>query len=222
MWVVPADGDHAWIVQSGLEGDPTLLEYRSIEDGERLITAEADAGLTPVGATVDGLVFNTADNQVVLFTNSGATLPLGSGRAIATTETAVVRLVCIGDEPADCEELWVTRSDGTDDRQNVKPDEGIWVAFEVGSLPVISPDGTKLLIAFGQEPNTVHVVDLVDGGVQPIAPYVPGMRATWSADGSWIALINGVDIDLISAADPGQVVALRGVIPDGFVPIAAG
>jgi hypothetical protein len=46
--------------------------------------------------------------------------------------------------------------------------------------------------------------------------------ATWSADGNWIGLINGVDIDLISAADPGQVVALRGVIPDGFVPIAAG
>jgi len=118
--------------------------------------------------------------------------------------------------------LWVTRSDGTDDRQNVKPDEGIWISLENGSLPTISPDGMQLLIAFGQEPNTVHVVDLVDGGVQPIAPYVPGMRATWSADGNWIALINGVDIDLISAADPGQVVPMRGVIPDGFVPIAAG
>jgi hypothetical protein len=224
MWVVPADGDHAWIVQSGLEGDPTLLEYRSIEDGERLITAEADSGLTPVGATVDGLVFNTADNQVVLFTNSGATLPLGSGRAIATTETAVVRLVCIGDEPADCEELWVTRSDGTDDRQNVKPDPGTWIAFQNGSLPTISPDGTKLLIGFEMEAVTIlHVIDLEDGGVQPIAP-VEGAApmATWSADGNWIGLINGVDIDLINAADPGQVVPLRGVISEGFLPIAAG
>ncbi|HEU4750670.1 MAG TPA: hypothetical protein VFT54_06385, partial [Acidimicrobiia bacterium] len=225
MWVVPAaDGDNAWIVQSGLEGDPTLLEFRNIENGERLITAEADSGLTPVGATVDGLVFNTADNQVVLFTNSGATLPLGPGRGIATTETAVVRLVCSGDEPADCEELWVTRSDGTDDRQNVKPDPGTWIAFQNGSLPTISPDGTKLLIGFEMEAVTIlHVIDLEDGGVQPIAP-VEGAAplATWSADGNWISLINGVDIDLINAADPAQVVELRGVISEGFLPIAAG
>jgi hypothetical protein len=46
--------------------------------------------------------------------------------------------------------------------------------------------------------------------------------ATWSADGNWIGLINGVDIDLINAADPGQVVPLRGVISEGFLPIAAG
>ncbi|MEX2624841.1 MAG: hypothetical protein WD651_14070 [Acidimicrobiia bacterium] len=224
MWVLPtADGDNAWIVQQGLEGDPTLLEFRNIENGERLITAEADPGLTPVGATVDGLVFNTTDNQVVLFTNSGATLPLGPGRGIATTETAVVRLVCSGDEPADCEEIWVTRSDGTDDRQNVKPDEGMWIALENGSLPVISPDGTKLLIGFGLPSTTLHVVDLEDSGVQPIAELVAGdALATWSTDGAWIALINGGDIDLINAADPPQVVPLRGVIAEGFLPIAAG
>jgi hypothetical protein len=48
------------------------------------------------------------------------------------------------------------------------------------------------------------------------------MHAAWSSDGNWIALINGTDIDLINAADPAQVVPLRGVIPEGFVPIAAG
>lgn len=222
MWVVPAaDGDHAWIVQSGLEGDPTLLEFRNIENGERLITAEADSGLTPVGATVDGLVFNTADNQVVLFTNSGATLPLGNGRAITTNDTSVVALTCSGDLPADCEELWFGRTDETDIFYITKPDQGTWTPFET-TLPVISPDGTKLLIGFGLPTTTVHMVDLVDGGVQPIAPYVPGMHPAWSTDGDWIALINGGDIDLISAADPAQVVELRGVIPDGFVPIAVG
>lgn len=224
MWVVPAtDGDTAWVVQPGADNGPTYLELRNIENGERLIVAETDAGLTPVGTTDDGLVFNTGDNQVVLFTYSGATLPLGNGRAVATNDTAAIRLVCSGDLPADCEELWVTRTDGADDTQIVKPDSGIWIAFANGNLPVISPDGTKLLIGFGLPTATVHVIDLVDGGVQPIAP-VEGEApmATWSADGQWIALINGTDIDLINAADPTQVVPLRGVIPEGFVPIAAG
>lgn len=223
MWVVPAaDGDSAWIVQSGLEGDPTLLEFRNIENGERLITAEADPGLTPVGATVDGLVFNTADNQVVLFTNSGATLPLGPGRGIATNSTAVVRLVC-GDEPTDCEEMFLTSTDGTVDRGITKPDPGIWRPL-VGPLPSISPDGTQLLIGFETEAVTVlHVIDLEDGGVQPITELAVGEAVgTWSTDGDWIALVNGVDVDLFSAADPTQTVALRDVIPAGFLPIAAG
>jgi len=224
MWVVPAtDGDNAWIVQPGVDNGPTFLELRNIENGERLIVAETDAGLTPVGTTDDGLVFNTADNQVVVFTYSGATLPLGSGRAIATNDTAAIRLACSGDEPADCEDLWVTRTDGSDDTQIVKPDAGMWVAFANGNLPMISPDGTKLLIGFGLPSTNVHVVDLVDGGVQPIAPVVgEAPMAAWSADGNWIALINRTDIDLINAADPAQVVPLRGVIPEGFTPIAAG
>ena len=224
MWVVPAtDGDTAWIVQPGLDNGPTYLELRNIENGERLIVAETDPGLTPVGATVDGLVFNTPDNQVVLFTYSGATLPIGSGRAIATNHTAAIRLACSGDLPADCEELWVTRTDGSDDTQVVKPDAGIWLDFQTTGVPAISPDGTKLLIGFGLPTTTVHVIDLEDGGVQPIGPLVgEGPMATWSADGNWIALINGSDIDLVNAADPAQVVPLRGVIPEGFVPIAAG
>jgi WD40-like Beta Propeller Repeat len=222
MWVVPAtDGDTAWIVQPGLEGDPTMLELRNIENGERLITAEADPGLAPVGATVDGLVFNTVGNQVVLFTNSGATLPLGNGRAIATNDTSVVALTCSGDLPAGCEELWFGRTDETDIFYITQPDQGAWTPFET-TLPVISPDGTKLLIGFGLPTTTVHMVDLVDGGVQPIAPYVPGMHPAWSADGNWIALISDSDIDLINASDPTQVVPLRNVIPTGFVPIAAG
>jgi hypothetical protein len=224
MWVVPAtDGDNAWIVQPGADNGPTYLELRNIESGERLIVAETDAGLTPVGTTDDGLVFNTSDSQVVLFTYSGATLPLGSGRAIATNDTVAIRLACDGDLPADCEDLWVTRSDGSDDTQIVQPDPGTWVAFNNGNLPAISPDGTKLLIGFGLPSTTVHVVDLEDGGVQPIAPVVgEASMATWSSDGNWIALINGADIDLLNADDPAQVVPLRGVIPDGFVPIAAG
>jgi hypothetical protein len=222
MWVVPAtDGDTAWVVQPGADNGPTYLELRNIESGERLIVAETDAGLTPVGTTDDGLVFNTGDNQVVLFTYSGATLPVGNGRAIATSNTSVIFLVCSGDLPADCEELWFGRTNETDIFQITKPDPGIWIPFET-MLPVISPDGTKLLIGFGLPSTTVHVVDLVDGGVQPVAPYVPGMHAAWSSDGNWIALINGTDIDLINAADPAQVVPLRGVIPQGFVPIAAG
>jgi Tol biopolymer transport system component len=117
----------------------------------------------------------------------------------------------------------VTRTDDTGDTQIVKPDPGTWVPFNNGNLPVISPDGTKLLIGFGLPTTHVHVVDLVDGGVQPIAPVVGETpMATWSADGNWIALINGTDIDLINAADPAQVVLLRGVISEGFIPIAAG
>ena len=224
MWVVPAtDGDNAWMVQPGVDNGPTFLELRNIENGERLIVAETDAGLTPVGSTADGLVFNTVDSQVVLFTYSGATLPLGNGRAIATNDIAAIRLACDGDLPADCEDLWVTRTDGSDDTQIVKPDPGTWVAFANGNLPAVSPDGTKLLIGFGLPTTNVHVVDLVDGGVQPIAPLVgDAPMAAWSADGAWIALINGTDIDLINAGDPAQVVLLRGVIPEGFTPIAAG
>jgi hypothetical protein len=224
MWVVPAtDGDTAWIVQPGVDNGPTYLELRNIENGERLIVAETETGLTPVGTTDDGLVFNTSDGQVALFTYSGATLPLGTGRAIATNDIAAIRLACDGDLPADCEDLWLTRTDGTDDTLIVKPDPGIWVAFANGNLPAVSPDGTKLLIGFGLPSTNLHVVDLMDGGVQPIAPVIgEAPMATWSADGAWIALINGSDIDLINAADPAHVVPLRGVISDGFVPIAAG
>jgi hypothetical protein len=223
MWVVPAtDGDTAWIVQPGANNGPTFLELRNIESGERLIVAETDAGLTPVGTTDDGLVFNTADSQVVLFTYSGATLPLGNGRAIATNDTAAIRLACDGDLPADCEELWVTKTDGSDDTLIVKPDAGEWLTFRNANLSLTSPDGNRLLIGFDLPTATVHVVDLVDGGVQPIATYAPDMHATWSADGNWIALINGTDIDLINTADAAQVVPLRGVIPDGYTPKAAG
>jgi hypothetical protein len=224
MWVVPArDGDTAWIVQPGADNGPTFLELRNIESAERLIVAETDAGLTPVGTTDDGLVFNTSDGQVVLFTYSGATLLLGNGRAIATNDTAAIRLACNGDLPADCEDLWVTRTDRSDDTQIVKPDAGIWVAFANGNLPAVSPDGTKLLIGFGLPTTHVHVVDLVDGGVQPIAPVVgEAPMIAWSSDGNWIALIDGTDIDLINANDPAQVITLRGVIPESFRPIAAG
>ncbi len=223
MWVVPAtNGDTAWIVQPGTDNGPTFLELRNIETGERLIVAETEAGLTPVGTTDDGLVFNTTDNQVVLFTNSGATLPLGNGRGIATNSTSVVRLVC-GDEPADCEDLHLTRTDGTDDRALTKPDPGIWKPLS-GPLQSISPDGSQLLIYFEISPlTTLHIVDLEDGRVQPIAQLpASDSVAAWSADGDWIALINGSDVDLINAADPTDVVPLRNVIPEGFVPIAAG
>ncbi|HEX5671428.1 MAG TPA: hypothetical protein VFY46_01785, partial [Acidimicrobiia bacterium] len=148
---------------------------------------------------------------------------LGNGRAIATNDTAAIRLACDGDLPADCEDLWVTRTDGSDDTHIVKPDEGIWVASGNGNLPAVSPDGTRLLIGFGLPSTNLHVVDLVDGGVQPVALLAgEAPMATWSADGNWIALINGTDIDLINAIDPADVISLRGVISEGFAPIAAG
>lgn len=255
------DSRNIWLFQSGIgfgpDPQPAVLELRSMLTGERLRYMEVDGSRFPVAATEAGLVFNrsqyleTADGWITepgsesttLVLDSGLDIRVGSGRAIAASRDVIVRLVCPGLEHCDLgreNELVLTTSDGGGfvDRPVAKPIGGTWLpvgdlAIPGESMPLatVSADGSRLLIAVGQDiddngtPATSQlvVVDLNSGSSRIVAKF--GGRApltTWSHDGEWIASIEGSDIRLLTATGDGPVVELPGVIPDGFFLVAAG
>ncbi|HUO45422.1 MAG TPA: hypothetical protein VM470_01165 [Acidimicrobiia bacterium] len=236
MRVVPApDGETVWLIQPGPDS-PTLIELVGLADGARLITAESDPGLVPIGATSDGVIFNTDTGQVVLFTYSGVIRPIGEGRALAASADTVVWLDCA--QPA-CGDLLVAHpAEPTQFRVISKPGEGEW--FPVGGSVIpnstmpfetISPDGSRLLVGTGQDfdvngvPATAQLlsIDLASGANRPLAAfnrYQP--RATWSSDSEWVVSFEGDLLNLHDYFRPGSVTPLQDVIPEGFRPLAAG
>jgi sugar lactone lactonase YvrE len=129
-------------------------------------------------------------------------------------------------------------TDGIDRATIPKPAPGTW--FWVGGpggpsdampLQTISPDGSTLLFAIGDEldvngtpeTSTLYTVDLASHQTTAVADF-PGRPpgATWSRDGQWIVLIDSRDIELISRTDPENRFTLPNIIPEEHWVLAAG
>lgn len=98
-------------------------------------------------------------------------------------------------------------------------------------LPQISPDGTSMLIAFGEDPDangtparsTLYMVDITDGSARDSVTFIDRYPvATFSADGKWIAVIGGSDITLYETNDPTSTFSIKDAIPRNHFPFAAG
>jgi Tol biopolymer transport system component len=98
-------------------------------------------------------------------------------------------------------------------------------------LQTISPDGSTLLFAIGDEldvngtpeTSTLYAVDLASHETTAVADF-PGRPpgATWSRDGQWIVLIDNRDIELIRLSDPKDRLTLPNVVPEDHWVLAAG
>ncbi len=255
LQVIPtAEGGKAWLVQPGIRATtgtyPTLIELVEISGGRRLLAREADTGSYPVAVTATGLVLNTerllgagdereadlGSQRVVHLREDGTITEVGPGRAIAATSATIVRLVCPSTN-IKCE-LRTSDTNGSDERVIDQPFEGDWASVggpvipsDAMPLSVVSPDGTELLIAIGQnidaysapDQYALFVVDLEEGSARQVAESLdPFPLATWSRDGRWIALFDDGDLLLIDATDIEVTISLKDLIPKDHFPLAAG
>jgi outer membrane protein assembly factor BamB len=250
--VIPTPhGDALWVVQPGVAygtiNVPTRVELFELSTGDRLATFEVEPNAFPAGATDAGLVLNTerlvdtgdgwvaepGSEQVIVADTAGTVTEVGPGRAIATAAETIVRRVCAPDDQYDCD-LWIgdsgvavaRRGDGT-----WQPVGGPAIPSETMPLPAISPDGTTLLIGFGEDPDingtparvTLYTIDLANSSTHQIATFQNGYPlATWSADGQWIAVIGSRDITMYKADNPTSSFVVANAIPENHYPLAAG
>lgn len=254
--IVPTpSGDGLWVVQPGVAyGDvdfDTIVELIELPSGRSLALFTVEPNSHPAGATAAGLVLNThqfvligvgqsagwttapGSEETVIVDVDGTVSDVGPGWALATAANTIVRRVCTLDEPETCDLLigdTVGSSQG--------PGNGRWSPAGGPSIPnpamplsPISPDGTIMLVAFGEDPDpngtpaqsVLYAVDLETGSGRTIATFNDGYPiATWSADGRWIAAINGPDITLYAQSDPASSFTVKNAIPPDHYPVAAG
>ncbi len=258
--VVPTpDGERVWLVQPGVGyGDndfPTLIELVELESGEVLLTTASDPNSFPVGATSSGLVLGThswldtgdgfvveAGSEVVLHVDeSGNERVIGPGIPIAASPSSILMLVCSSDD-AECDrggELTTFDHDGNPGLIVERPAGGVWqtvggpaIPSESMPLPAVSPDGAKLVMSIGVDPDEngvptssrLVVIDLATGSTREVAAFddVGFPLATWSGDGEWIVLIDGNDLQLVDAEEPATTLDLPDAFPIDHFALSAG
>lgn len=244
VWLVQSGWDCC-----GRTSHPTVAELVDVATGEQVLRAELDPKSSPIGAMAEGLLVNNATlvettdgwvtepgSEVVRqVSRTGAVSTVVTGNAITATSSMLVRLVCDAAE-ADCD-LLLSDSNGGNQLTVDRPTPGGWyriggpaIPTESAPLPTISPDGSGMLIATdlgggdeGSRNLALWVVDLADGTTHRVATLeAPMPVATWSRDGRWIVVIDGLDLLLIDADDPATTLAIRGAIPEDHFPLAAG
>lgn len=259
--VVPSpDGRRAWLVQPGIgygtDHYPTLAELIELPDGRRLQSYEADTNAFPVAATSTGLVLNThvwfdtgdgftiqpGSERVIHLGEDGNVAEVGSGWAIAASDSIVIRLAHQSDQPdGDLHRsniLILSDADGANEFVIAKPFDGAWFDLGGPSIPsdamplrTTSPDGSTVLVGLGEgldvngspTRSVLVAIDIDDGTSRIIAEFNGAPPpTTWSADGQWIALLDSDDIQLINAANPDIVTTFTNVIPPDHFVFAAG
>jgi hypothetical protein len=247
--VVPSpQGDVAWLVQPGIghlsTPYPTIVDLVELPSGRRLATFEIDANAFPIGATASGLVLNTetlidtgdgwisepGSAQILHLMRDRTTVNLFQGRALAVSSSRIVFLRG--------ESLVIGSADGGGSHEVPRPDPGTWLDVGGPGLPsdamplqVMSPDGSRLLVAIGDaldvkgtpETSTLYSIDLDTNATTAIARFqgAPPL-ATWSRDGQWIILVDIRDLTVISRTDPSNTYSLPGIVPEGHWVLAAG
>jgi hypothetical protein len=228
--VLPApDGVDTWLVQSSVDGEPTLIELVNVVGLElaRRMSTEIEGSWEPAGATVDGLVLTSdhpeprtglvATNGTLAAELDGTALSVGwSGAAIVRADGSLIVTDAGLGNPVHVE----------------KPSEGEWVSVGGPVMPATSPPARTgqddYLVMLANEPDkgqlsagNLMVVDAA-GGATSIHEFSPGSHlASWSRGGDWVVVVEDSSVTLISVVD-GSTTPLGDLIPELHGVLTAG
>lgn len=227
LQVMPApDGERTWLVQTGIDGEPTVIELINLveEQVTRLISVETDGSWRPVGATVAGVVLVGEDSTrlvgydgTIVAERDGIALSVGWNGAAILTSNGSLEVTDAGLEnsvPAD------------------KPSEGQWVSIGGPIIPATSPpartgtDRHLLMLADDAGKGAFGSGDLVlvdtSGAATPIFELSQGSHlASWSRDENWVVVIEDSSVTLVPV-DGGTNVPLGDLVPESHWVVSAG
>jgi hypothetical protein len=220
--VLPApDGDHTWLVQTGIHNEPTLVELVDVVGFQlaRQMSTEIEGLWDPEGVTIEGLILTSHDQEprTRLVATDGTVRAEIDGTALSVGWNGVAVL-----KPD--ASLMVTNARLEDPVHVEKPGEGGWVPLGGPVVPATSPPvrtGTeRYLVMLADEPDKGQVsagnLILVDqGGVTTtIYDFSEGSHlASWSRGGDWVVAVEGSSVTLISV-DDGSAAPLGDLIPE--------
>jgi hypothetical protein len=225
--VLPApDGDQTWLVQSGFDEEPTLIELVNVVDFElvRLMSTEIQGSWEAEGATVEGLIL-TSERPVPrtsLVSTSGSIEAELDGTALSVGWNGASILRPDGS-------LIVTDSSLADPIQVEKPGAGVWVSVgepvePATSSPVRTGQDDYLLMLADKGQAGVGDLIVVDaaGRASVIYEFSPGTHlASWSRAGDWVVVVEDSAVTLISVVD-GSTTPLGNLIPESHRVLTAG
>jgi hypothetical protein len=229
LTVLPApDGEHTWLVQPGIEGDPTLVEFVNLVEVQlaRLGSFEIAGDWSPVGSTALGLVMNgeDPDPRSILVDPNGEILAELAGTALSVGNTAAIRRTDGS--------LVITDADLGNAREVQKPGPGSWEAVGGPTIPSDAPPvvtgGSGFLVAlvadaargindggqlvFVDSAGNAEAIHTLSGG-QPIA--------SWSRDWGWVVVVEDKEVTLVPI-DGQPAIPLGALIPTGHWVVAIG
>ena len=228
--VVPApDGDHHWLVQPGVEGEPTVIELVNLVGFEvnRVMTTEIVGSWRPMGSTTEGLVVTSGDPEphTMLIGVDGSVTAEQEGTALSVGWLGAALLRPDGS-------LVVTNAGLESPNQVEKPGEGEWMRVGGPVIPATSPPlrtGTEsYLVMLADEPEkgmmssgSLVVVE-PDGSAEPVYDFSEGPHlASWSRGLDWIVVVEGASVTLFSLAD-GSTFPLGDLVPEDHWVLTAG
>jgi hypothetical protein len=227
LQVLPApDGDQTWLVQSGFDEEPTLIELVNVVDFElvRLMSTEIQGSWEAEGATVEGLIL-TSERPVPrtsLVSTSGSIEAELDGTALSVGWNGASILRPDGS-------LIVTDSSLEDPIQVEKPGAGVWVSVGEPVEPATSSpartgqdDYLLMLADKGQAGVGDLIVVAAAGRASVIYEFSPGTHlASWSRAGDWVVVVEDSAVTLISVVD-GSTTPLGNLIPESHRVLTAG
>ena len=220
--VLPApDGDHTWLVQTGFDDEPTLIELVNAIDFQlaRQMSTATEGSWHPAGATIEGLILTSDDAvpRTTLVTTKGDVDREIEGTALSVGWNGVVILRPDGS-------LIVTDGHLANLIEVDKPGDGKWVSVGGPVVPATSPpartgaDRYLVMLANEADEGNVSSGDLIvidRGGVaSTIYEISHGSHlASWSRGGDWVVVLEGSAVTLVSL-DDGSTTALGDLIPE--------
>jgi hypothetical protein len=228
--VLPApDGDHTWLIQTGFDDLPTLVELVSVVSFEldRVMTTEIDGSWHPIGTNVDGIVLTTDGPQP-------RTMVVGTDGAVsAETPGTALSVGWEGVVVARPDGSLVLANTGLDNPVEIdKPGDGEWAAVGGPMVPATSPPmrtgSTHYLVQLIDNPPRGEISSgqliLIDpnGSTTAIYEFAEGSHmASWSPYDEWAVVVEDSAVTLISTSN-GSMTPLGELIPESHHVLSAG
>ena len=228
--VLPApDGDHTWLIQTGFDDQPTLVELVNVVGFEvsRAMATEIDGSWHPIGTNVDGIVLisDEAESRTIVIGTDGDVLAETPGTALSVGWEGVV--VARPDWS-----LILTNSRLDNPVEIDKPDDGQWASVGGPMVPAASPPmvtgSTKYLVQLIDDPARGEVSSgqliLIDpnGKTTALYEFAEGSHvASWSRSDDWVVIVEDSGVTLILTSN-GAVTRLGELIPESHYVLSAG
>jgi hypothetical protein len=222
------DAEHAWLVQPGTGGEPTLLESVDLVEMNvnRLGSYQRRGAWHPVGTTTEGLVLVSRDGD------TPATVLIGpEGDVAAEIPGTALSVGWGGAAILQPDGTLVVTDAGLSQLQPVDPPgEGVWVPVGGPVVPSDSPPvvtGTnRFLVGWsaGPDPSLGGDLVMVDefGAATTLGGLSSGAHvASWSRGEDWVVVVEGSAVTLIPL-DGSDPVPLGDLVPEGFAVLTIG